>query len=86
MKKTETRLKAKLKDFSVSRDGRSPPHSRVATTVHYRRGDWDARTETDLAMTSDKTHFHMDSVVKTYIDGEPFIERAFKRSIKRDCV
>ena len=76
----------KLKDFAISRDGRASPHSRVATTVHFQRGDWDARTETNLVMTSDKTHFHMEGQVKTFDNGKPFIARSFKRSFKRDGV
>ncbi len=76
----------KLKDYSVSRDGREPPHSMVATTVHYRRGNWDARTETDVSLTSDNTHFHMESHVRTFINGQPFMNRDFKRSFKRDCM
>ena len=76
----------KLKDFAISRDGGAPPHSMVATTVHYRRGDWDARAEAEVSMTSDKSHFHMEGRVRTFIDGKPFIARDFKRSFKRDCV
>ena len=76
----------KLKDYSVSRDGREPPHSMVATTVHYRRGNWDARTETDVSLTSDNTHFHMESHVRTFINGQPFMNRDFKRSFNRDCM
>ena len=76
----------KLKDYSVSRDGREPPRSLVATTFHFRRGSWDARTETDVSLTSDKTHFHMESHVRTFINGKPFVNRDFKRSFKRDCV
>jgi hypothetical protein len=82
---TEVSL-TKLKDYSVSRDGREPPKSLVATTVHYRRGDWDARTETDVSMTSDKTHFHMESHVRTFVNGKPFVQRDFKQSFRRDCM
>ncbi len=82
---TEVRL-TKFKDFAVSRDNSSPPSSKVATTWHYRRGDWDARTETEVVMTSDKTHFHMEGRVKTFERGQPFVERSFKRSFKRDCM
>ena len=80
---TEVSL-TKLKNYAVSRDGREQPHSLVATTVHYRRGDWDARTETDVSLTSDKTHFHMESHVRTFVNGEPFVSRDFKRSFKRE--
>ena len=76
----------KLRDYAVSRDGDEPPHSLVATTVHYRRGPWDARAETEVTMTSDKTHFHMEGHCRTFIDGKPFIARDFKRSFKRDCL
>ena len=76
----------KLKDYAVSRDGREAPSSRVATTVHYRRGDWDARTETELSITSDKTHFHMEGQVRTFVNGEGFVNRDFKQSFKRDCL
>ncbi|MBI2718079.1 MAG: CocE/NonD family hydrolase [Rhizobiales bacterium] len=82
---TEVSL-TKLKDFAVSRDGSEAPRSLVATTVHYRRGDWDARAETEVAMTSDRTHFHLEGKVRTYEKGQPFIARDFKRSFKRDCV
>ena len=82
---TEVSL-TKLKDFAVSRDGSEPPRSLVATTVHYRRGDWDARAETEVMMTSDRTHFHIEGKVRTFERGQPFIARDFKRSIRRDCV
>ena len=76
----------KLKDFAISRDGTEQPFSRVASTAHYKRGRWDARVETDLTMTSTKTHFHMEAVSKTFIDGAPFMERTYKKSFKRDGV
>jgi hypothetical protein len=76
----------KLKDFAVSRDGSEPPSSMVGTTVHFRRGDWDARVETEVAMTSDKTHFHMEGQVRTFKNGEPFFEKTYRKSFKRDCL
>jgi hypothetical protein len=82
---TEVNL-TKVKDFSVSRDGVEPPLSRVATTAHFKRGNWDARTETEVTMTSDKTYFHMEGHMRSFIGGKPFIDRSFKRSFKRDCL
>ena len=76
----------KLKDFAVSRHGDRPPHSRVATTVHFKRGAWDARAEADLTLTSDKTHFHMECTVKAFESGKLFAERTFKRSFRREGV
>lgn len=77
---------AKRKDFSVSRDGSTPPKASVSTTVHYRRGSWDARTETDVSLTSSKTQFLMESEVRTFLNGKPFITRKFRKTFKRDGV
>lgn len=77
---------SKLKDYAVSRDGRAQPASLVATTVHYRRGTWDARTETEISMTSDKTHFHMECRIRTFVRGKPFVSRDFSQSFRRDCL
>jgi uncharacterized protein len=76
----------KLKDYALGRYDPSTARSLVACTAHYRRGEWDARVETELVMTSDKTHFHIEGKVKTFEGGKPFIDRNFKRSIKRDRV
>ena len=80
---TEVSL-TKFKDYAVSRDNREAPTATVSTSVHYKRGSWNARTETDVSLTSDKTHFHMESHVRTFIDGKPFLNRDFKQSFKRD--
>jgi putative CocE/NonD family hydrolase len=82
---TEVSL-TKRKDFSVSRDGSAPPKASVSTTVHYRRGDWDARTETEVSLTSSKTQFEMQSEVRTFLNGKPFMTRTFRKSFKRDGV
>ena len=76
----------KEKDFEISRDGSAPPRSSIMTTVHYQRGKWDARVETEVTMTSDKTHFHMNAESRTFMNGAPFITRSFKKSFKRDFV
>ena len=82
---TEVSL-TKRKDFSVSRDGRAAPRASVSTTVHYRRGDWDARTETQVSLTSTKTQFEMESEVRTFLNGKPFITRTFRKTFRRDGV
>jgi putative CocE/NonD family hydrolase len=76
----------KLKDYGVGWTDPGMARSLIACTAHYRRGDWDARVETELVMTSDKTHFHMEGKVRTFDGGKPFLARDFKRSIKRDNV
>jgi len=82
---TEVAL-TKLKEFSVSRDGSAQPSSRVVTTRHYRRGDWDARVETEVMMTSDEAHFHMTAEVRSWDAGAPFIMRSYARSFPREGV
>jgi putative CocE/NonD family hydrolase len=76
----------KLKDFAVSRTDPEDARSVVACMEHFRRGNWDARVETELVMTSDRRQFHVEASVKTYDDGKPFLERSFKRSFRRDHV
>jgi len=76
----------KLKDYGIGWRDPNGVRSLVACTAHYQRGDWDARVETELVMTSDKTHFHMEGKVRTFEKGKPFLARDFKRSIKRDNV
>jgi hypothetical protein len=76
----------KRKEYSISADNSEPPRSAVTAAIHYRRGDWDARVETEVVMTSDKNNFHMKGEVQTFDSGRPFVARSFKRTIKRDCV
>jgi uncharacterized protein len=76
----------KRKEYSVSTDGAEPPRSLVAVALRYRRGDWDARVETEVIMTSDTKRFHMTGEVRTFDAGKPFVSRSFKRSFRRDCV
>ena len=61
----------KLKDYGVGWRDPDAARSLVACTRHYRRGDWDARVETELVMTSDKTHFHMEGKVGLSTTASP---------------
>ncbi len=75
---------SKLKEFSIVRDDPLSARSRVACTMHYRRGSWDARIESEVTMTCDKTHFHVEAWHRTSDAGKPFAERLFKQSFARD--
>jgi hypothetical protein len=75
---------AKREEQSISRDNPTSVKTTTDWHFHYRRGDWDARTETTTTMTADKTHFHLTATVKAYDRGKLFVEREFKESIKRD--
>ena len=76
----------KTKEFTVSPDDPGTARSRVACTSRFRRGVWDARAESEIVLTSDKTHFHLTAYHRTYDLGEPFAERRFKQSFPRDGV
>ena len=55
-------------------------------TQSYKRGDWDARFDSEVAVTSDATHFHVTAWVKAYDHGKIFATREYKEKIKRDCM
>ena len=74
----------KAKDYALGWEDPGGARSTVACTMHYRRKDWDARVETKLVMTSDKTHFHIEGTVHAFDDGKPFASREFRQSIRRD--
>jgi hypothetical protein len=75
---------SKVEEQSISRDDLDSVTTTVAWHFHYRRGTWDARTETVTTMTSDRTHFHLSATVKAFDRGKLFAEREFNESIKRD--
>ena len=74
----------KIEESAVSRDDPGDALTTIAWHFHYRRGDWDARTETETTMTSDKTHFHLSATVRAYDRGKLFAERQFNESFARD--
>jgi uncharacterized protein len=76
----------KVKQFSVHRSDPDRTRSRIACTAHYKRGDWDARVESDLVMTCDRTHFHIEGKIRTFDHGRTFMDRDFRKSFKRDCL
>ncbi len=74
----------KEKTFSLTANDPLSARSRISCRVHYRRGTWDARVETETEMTADKTHFHLTATVRAYDKGRRFAERRFAQSFKRD--
>ena len=78
------RLAARL---MLPKDAMANPVPAILEYIPYRRRDGTrARTETTTTMTADKTHFHLTATVKAFDRGKLFVERAFKESIKRDCM
>jgi hypothetical protein len=53
-------------------------------TAHFKRGEWDARVETETLMRSDRSHFYLSANIKAFDRGKLFIERKFEHSFKRD--
>lgn len=74
------------KTYSISRDDPASCRSVVGCTQTFKRGDWDVRIETEVAITSDKTHFHMTGWVRAYDHNKVFAARDYREKIKRDCM
>jgi putative CocE/NonD family hydrolase len=75
---------SKLKDISIV--GGDPLSMRVivATSHAFHRTDWDARLDTRIVMTCDKTHFHLNSDIDAYADGARLFSRSQQYKIPRD--
>jgi hypothetical protein len=58
----------------------------VSVFTHFQRADWDARLETRIRMTCDRTHFILHSDVDAYAGGERFFSRSFEHRIARDQI
>jgi hypothetical protein len=75
---------SKLKDISIV--GGDPLSMRVtvATSHAFQRADWDAKLDTRIVMTCDKTHFHLRSDADAYAEGARIFSRSFQHKIARD--
>ncbi|MFZ5789392.1 MAG: CocE/NonD family hydrolase [Pseudomonadota bacterium] len=76
----------KVKEFTIARNDPTTATAEVTVSMHYRREDWDARLETRIRMTCDRTHFRFHSDVDAYADGERCFSRSFDHRIARDHV
>jgi putative CocE/NonD family hydrolase len=76
----------RTKTYSVQREDPATCRTVVTCTQSYRRGDWDARTETEVAVSCDRTHFHVTGWLKAYDHGKLFATREYREKIKRDCM
>jgi hypothetical protein len=74
----------KLRDISVVDGDPLSKREVVATTHHFHRADWDARLETKIVMTCDRTHFLLQSDVDAYAAGDRIFSRCFHHRIPRD--
>ncbi len=84
---TGTEIAARrTKIYEISRLDPTSARTRVICHHEYKRGDWQARVETEVAVTSDATHFHITGTVRTFDHEEPFASRDFEERIPRDHV
>ena len=74
------------KTYSITRGEPTSAMTSVACHQEYRRDDWDVRVETEVAVTSDVTHFHVTGTVRAFEKGEVFATRDFEEKIPRDCM
>ena len=74
----------KVKEFAIARNDPLTAETMVSVSVHYRRPDWDARLETKIRMSCDRTHFIFRSDVDAYSGGERCFSRSFDHRIPRD--
>ncbi|HJR21276.1 MAG TPA: CocE/NonD family hydrolase, partial [Dongiaceae bacterium] len=76
----------RTKTYRIQRNDPTACFCSVLSTQTYKRGDWDARVDSEVAVTSDRTHFHVTAWVKAYDHGKIFATREYKEKIKRDCM
>jgi len=74
----------KVKEFAIARNDPLTARTTVSVEVHYKREDWDARLETRIRMSADKTHFIFHSDIDAYDGGVRFFSRSFDQRIPRD--
>jgi hypothetical protein len=77
---TSTRTKV----YRIQRNDPTSCFCSVLCTQTYKRGDWDAGVDSEVAVTCDATHFHVTGWVKAFDHGENFATREYREKIKRD--
>ena len=74
------------KTYSIARNDPSTASTVVACRQEYRRGDWDVRVESEIAVTADRDQFHLTGKIRAYEKGSLFASRDFADDIPRDCM
>jgi predicted acyl esterase len=74
----------KVKQFAIARNDPLTAETEVSVSTHFRRADWDARLETRIRMTCDRTHFIFHADVDAFADGQRCFSRSFDHRISRD--
>jgi len=72
------------KEYEIHRDKPHTARTRIACHQEYRRGSWNPKVDTEISVTSDRTHFHIRGTVHAFEGETLFASRDFAQSIPRD--
>jgi len=76
----------RVRSSSIVDDEPLQARATVECRATYRRGEWNVRVESDLAMSCNETSFIMSARLAAFDGDELFAERHFHRTIPRDHV
>jgi hypothetical protein len=76
----------RVKTYRIQRNDPASCFCSVLCTQTYKRGEWDARVDSEVSVSCDATHFHVIGWIKAYDHGTIFASRDYKEKIKRDCM
>ena len=76
----------RTKTYRIQRDDPTACFCSVLCTQSYKRGDWDARFDSEVAVTPRRDALPRHRWVKAYDHGKIFATREYKEKIKRDCM
>jgi predicted acyl esterase len=82
---TETEVaSSRRKTYEIHRNKPATASTHIACHQEYLRGNWNPKVDTEVTVTSDRTHFHISGTVRTFDGEKPFASRDFAESIRRD--
>jgi hypothetical protein len=76
----------RTKTYSIGRNDPGSARTTVACSQEYGRGDWRVRVESEVTVTSDRSHFQVEGKIRAYEQGSLFACRDFSERIPRDCM
>jgi predicted acyl esterase len=76
----------RTKTYTIQREDPTSCRSVVTVTQTYKRGDWNAGFDSEVAVSCDAKFFYVTAWVKAYDHGQLFASRDYKEKIKRDCM
>jgi uncharacterized protein len=73
----------RVRSSSIVDDEPQTATASVECRATYRRGDWNVRVESDIAMSCNEHEFVLDARLSAFEGGGLFAERLFHRTIPR---